>query len=286
MSGLFRHIAIVGLGLIGGSIARAARERGLVGIITGYGRSAERLESARRLGLIDAWYTDCAQGIEQADLVFLGTPVSTIAEMARQVLPGMAPGAILTDVGSVKQPVVEAIEPLVPDGVHFIGGHPIAGTENSGFESALADLFDNRICVLTPGVRSEPGALDRLRGFWQQLGSRVIEMDVADHDRIFAAISHLPHMVAFALVNAIVAMEGFDTGILQYSAGGFRDFTRIAASDPLMWRDIAMMNAGNILEAIGSMERSLAELREALAAGSGDAIEAFFRASSEARRSI
>jgi prephenate dehydrogenase len=209
-----------------------------------------------------------------------------IAEIARQVLPAMSPGAILSDVGSVKRQIVADIAPHVPAGVCFIGGHPIAGTEHSGFEHALADLFENRICVLTPNADVDSRALDRLTSFWRQLGSRVIAMDVNAHDRIFAAISHLPHMVAFALVNAIVDMEGFDAGILQYSAGGFRDFTRIAASDPIMWRDIAMMNAPNILEAIGYMERSLATLRSAIQGNGADSIEEFFRTSSEARRSI
>lgn len=283
---LFDTLAIAGLGLIGGSIARDARQRGLAGRIIAFGRSAARLEHARHMGLIDAGYTEFGDAIAAADLVIIGTPVRIIAAQARACMPGMRPGAILCDVGSVKGQVVRDIESCAPPHVHFIGAHPIAGTENSGFESSVSGLFEERICVLTPTPHTDAAALQRLGQFWEALGSRVITMDTQTHDRMFAAISHLPHMVAFALVNAISGMQGFEGDILQYSAGGFRDFTRIAASDPVMWRDIALMNRECILQSIDCMEQSLGAIKAAVAAGDADTIETLFRKSRDTRRSL
>ncbi len=283
---MFKQIAIVGLGLIGGSIAKTVREKGLAGRITAVGRSAERLEKARADGLIDDFTVGCDSRLGSADLVIIGMPVRLIAAQARSVLKFVKSGAIVSDVGSVKGPVVEDIESCANGDVCFIGAHPIAGTENSGFEAALSDLFENRICVLTPTARTEKTHLDKLRDFWERLGSRVICMDVETHDRIFAAISHLPHMVAFALVNAIVDMKGFSTDILQYSAGGFKDFTRIAASDPVMWRDIALMNRQNILDSIEHMQSALQAVGDAVVREDEAAIEALFKKSRDARRGL
>lgn len=283
---LFDTLAIAGLGLIGGSIARDARQRRLAGRIIAFGRSAARLEHAREMGLIDAGYTDFSDAIATADLIIVGTPVRAIVAQARACMPGMRPGAILCDVGSVKCPVVRDIESCVPPQVHFVGAHPIAGTENSGFESAVSGLFDGRICVLTPTPRTDAGALERVGRFWEALGSRLITMDTQTHDRMFAAISHLPHVVAFALVNAISGMQGFESDILQYAAGGFRDFTRIAASDPVMWRDIALMNRECILQSIDCMKESLGSIRAAVAAGDADTLETLFRKSRDTRRSL
>lgn len=286
MEKIFKHIAIAGLGLIGGSIARDIKDKGLADTVTGYGRSPERMKKAMALGLIDEYFVGYEEGLDAADLVIIGTPVRMITQTAKDMAPHLKPGTTLTDVGSVKAEIVAALEPLMPAGVCFIGGHPVAGTENSGFESSLSGLFESRVCVLTPTANSNQKALARLERFWQMIGSSVILMDVNAHDRIFAGISHLPHMVAFSLVNALVDMEGFEKQILEYSAGGFKDFTRIAASDPVMWRDIALMNRDNILRALGFFENSLAALKGALAGGDEKKIEELFQKSRDTRRGI
>lgn len=283
---MFNHIAIAGLGLIGGSLARDIRQLGLAPIITGFGRNPERLKKACAIGLIDAWHTDSAQGIAQADFIIIGTPVRRIPQQILEILPHVQQGAVITDVGSVKTAIVEQVEQKLPPGVFFIGGHPIAGTENSGFESSAGGLFKNRPCVLTPTDKTDPHALEKLIKFWQALGAHVVQMDIKTHDMIFAGISHLPHMVAFSLVNAVTDMENFEKQILQYSAGGFRDFTRIAASDPVMWRDIALMNKDHILNAINFFEKSLAQLKHSIAAGDAPLIEQFFKKSHDTRRAI
>jgi prephenate dehydrogenase len=283
---MFNHIAITGLGLIGGSLARDIRELGLASTITGFGRNPVRLKKACTMGLIDAWQTDFAPGIAQADLIIIGTPVRLIPQQAFDMLPHIKQGAVITDVGSVKTAIVEKIEPKMPPGVFFIGGHPIAGTENSGFEAAIKGLFKNRACVLTPTDKTDPNALKQLTEFWAAVGAHVVQMDIKTHDMIFAGISHLPHMVAFSLVNAVTDMENFEKQILQYSAGGFRDFTRIAASDPAMWRDIALMNKDHILNAIDFFEKSLGALKQSIAAGDASRIEQFFKKSHDTRRAI
>jgi prephenate dehydrogenase len=283
---MFNHIAISGLGLIGGSLARDIRQLGLAETITGFGRNPDRLKKACKMGIIDAWETDFARGIAQADLIIIGTPVLMIPQQVLEMLPHVSQGAIITDVGSVKTAIVEQIEPALPPGVFFIGGHPIAGTENSGFESAIQGLFKSRACVLTPTACTDSLSLKRLTEFWLAVGARVVQMDAKTHDMIFAGISHLPHMVAFSLVNAVTDMENFENQILQYSAGGFRDFTRIAASDPAMWRDIALMNRDHILNALNFFEKSLAVLKQNIADGNADLIEQFFKKSHDTRRTI
>lgn len=283
---MFNHIAIAGLGLIGGSLARDIRGLGLASTITGFGRNPQRLKKACELGLIDSWHTDFTHGLAQADLIIIGTPVRLIPQQVFEMLPHVKQGAVITDVGSVKTTIVEQIEPKMPPGVFFIGGHPIAGTENSGFESAIQGLFKNHACVLTPTDTTDPDALKRLTAFWTAVGAHIVLMDRTTHDMIFAGISHLPHMVAFSLVNAVTDMENFENQILQYSAGGFRDFTRIAASDPVMWRDIALMNKDHILNAIGFFEKSLGSLKKRIAAGDASSIEQFFKKSHDTRRTI
>jgi prephenate dehydrogenase len=286
MSPRFKNIAIVGVGLIGGCVARDVRERDLAGKITGYGRNAKRLAGAAEQGIIDSWHDVYNDSLAEADLVIVGTPVRAIAPIVCDIVPHLSSGAIVTDVGSVKKSIVDAVESRVPAGVAFIGGHPIAGTEDSGYESSFAGLFENRVCVLTPGQCSCSRDVDSLESFWRALGAEVVRMAPEEHDRIFAAISHLPHMVAFSLVNAIVNMQGFDSSILRYSAGGFRDFTRIAASDPVMWRDIAMMNRDNVLDTIKHVEDTLSELARAIEAGDENEIERLFQKSRDTRRSI
>jgi len=283
---LFNHIAIVGLGLIGGSLAQVVRKKKLAKRVTAFGRNPERLQKAQQLGLVDGYQVGFASGFKEVDLVVIATPAGSIVELTRAIAPHLKPGTIITDVGSVKAAIVAALESQLPRDINFIGGHPIAGTENSGFEASFAELFENRICVLTPTVSSDRNALEQIRGLWTAAGSSVVSMDVDTHDKIFAAISHLPHMVAFSLVNAVVDMKDYAQNTLQYSAGGFRDFTRIAASDPIMWRDIALLNRDNLLATLDYFSRAIEELKDAISARDGKKMEALFQRSRDARRKI
>jgi len=279
-------LAVVGVGLIGGSLALALKEAGAVGHVVGIGRGLPNLETALRLGVVDSFTQDLAEGVANADVVFLATPVQSLGTVAEQAMPYLKPGAIITDGGSVKQAVIDAIEPHLRNDVHFVPGHPIAGTEDSGAEAAFATLYHDRRCILTPTARTAEEPLDLIRRMWQLVGSQVVVMDVDKHDRVLAAISHLPHMVAYALVNAVGAYDRYDESILEYSAGGFRDFTRIASSDPTMWRDIAQTNREALLEMMEQFETFFAELKEDVAAGSGERLFEFFRRSKQSRDEI
>jgi len=283
---LFNHIAIVGLGLIGGSLARVVRNKKLAQRVTAFGRNQERLQKAQQLGLVDGYQAGFDSGFEDVDLVVMATPAGTIVELARAIAPHLKPGTIITDVGSVKAAIVAALDSQLPRSIKFIGSHPIAGTENSGFEASFAELFENRICVVTPTASSDQNALEQIRGLWTAAGSSVVSMDVDTHDKIFAAISHLPHMVAFSLVNAVVDMKDYAQNTLQYSAGGFRDFTRIAASDPIMWRDIALLNRDNLLATLNYFSRAIEEVKDAISTGDGKKMETLFQRSRDARRRI
>ena len=279
-------LAVVGVGLIGGSLALALKAAGAVGHVVGIGRGLPNLETALRLGVVDSYTQDIAAGVAAADVVFLATPVQALGALAKQAMPHLKPGAILTDGGSVKQAVIDAIEPYLRDDVHFVPGHPIAGTENSGAEAAFATLYRDRRCILTPTANTDAAALERIRFMWQQVGSQVVIMDVEKHDRVLAAISHLPHMVAYALVNAVGSYDRYNENILEYSAGGFRDFTRIASSDPTMWRDIALTNREALVEMMEQFEVFFAELKEDVALGSAERLFEFFRRSKKNRDEI
>jgi len=279
-------LAVVGVGLIGGSLSLALKDAGAVGHVVGVGRGLPNLEAALRLGVVDSYTQDLAAGVAGADVVFLATPVQTLGAVAEQAMPHLKAGAIITDGGSVKQAVIDAIEPHLRDDVHFVPGHPIAGTENSGAEAAFATLYCDRRCILTPTGNTDAEALDRMQRMWQLVGSQVVIMDVEKHDRVLAAISHLPHMVAYALVNAVGSYDRYNENILEYSAGGFRDFTRIASSDPTMWRDIAMTNRDALIEMMEQFETFFAELKEDVAIGSGERLFEFFRRSKESRDEI
>jgi len=279
-------LAVVGVGLIGGSLALALKEAGAVGHVVGIGRGLPNLETALRLGVVDSYTLDLAEGVADADVIFLATPVQALGTVAEQAMPHLKAGAIITDGGSVKQAVIDAIEPHLREDVHFVPGHPIAGTENSGAEAAFATLYRDRRCILTPTGKTASEALDRILRMWQLVGSQVVIMDVEKHDRVLAAISHLPHMVAYALVNAVGSYDRYNENILEYSAGGFRDFTRIASSDPTMWRDIAMTNREALIEMMEQFETFFAELKEDVAIGSGERLFEFFRRSKESRDEI
>ncbi len=279
-------LAVVGVGLIGGSLALALKEAGAVGHVVGIGRGLPNLETALRLGVVDSYTQDLVEGVKDADVVFLATPVQALGPVAEQMMPHLKSGAIITDGGSVKQAVIDAIEPNLRDDVHFVPGHPIAGTENSGAEAAFATLYRDRRCILTPTEKTDPAALEKMQQMWAMVGSQVVVMDVEKHDRVLAAISHLPHMVAYALVNAVGAYDRYDENILEYSAGGFRDFTRIASSDPTMWRDIALTNREALVEMMQQFESFFAELKEDVATGSDERLFEFFRRSKQSRDEI
>ncbi|MEJ2201134.1 MAG: prephenate dehydrogenase/arogenate dehydrogenase family protein [Desulfuromonadaceae bacterium] len=283
---LVPRLTVVGVGLIGGSLALALKAAGAVGEVVGVGRGLPNLEKALELGVIDSYTRDLAEGVKGADLVFLATPVMSLGQVAATAAAHMKPGAILTDGGSVKESVTRAIEPLLPPGIHFVPGHPIAGTENSGAEAAFATLYRGRRCILTPTERTDPAALALVRQVWEIAGSEVVTMAVEKHDRILAAISHLPHMVAYSLVNAVGSYDRYEENILEYSAGGFRDFTRIASSDPTMWRDIALSNREALLEMMERCEAFFAELKEDVRNGEGEKLYEFFLRSKELRDGI
>jgi prephenate dehydrogenase len=279
-------LAVVGVGLIGGSLSLALKATGSVGEVVGIGRGRPNLDTALKLRIVDRVTQDLAAGVADADVVFLSTPVLTLGPVAREMMPHLKPGAILTDGGSVKQAVIDEIEPYLRADVHFVPGHPIAGTEHSGAEAAFASLYQGRRCILTPTPRTDPAALARIHAMWQAAGCEVVAMDVEKHDRVLAAISHLPHMVAYALVNAVGAYDRYQENILEYSAGGFRDFTRIASSDPTMWRDIALTNREALVEMMGQFEAFLRELKEDVARGDSERLFEFFRRSKESRDAI
>ena len=283
---LIRRMAIIGVGLIGGSLARILREKGEVGEVVGIGRGAANLARAVELGVIDRYEHDPAAGVAGADLVFLATPVCTIADIVRQIAPALAPGCVVTDGGSAKGEIVAACEPLMPPGTFFVGGHPIAGTEKSGVEASFATLYQGRRCIITPTQRTDPAALAKVVNMWELAGSEVALMDVVKHDRVLAAVSHLPHMVAYSLVNAVGEYDGCDEKIIKYSAGGFRDFTRIASSDPVMWRDIALQNRASILEMMDYFADYFARLRRLVANGDSAGLEEFFTSSRSHRETI
>jgi len=283
---LIPRLTIVGVGLIGGSLALALKEAGAVGEVIGYGRGKPNLEKALDLGIVDRYSRDPLEAVEGADLVFLATPVQTLEAVTRSLLSGLKPGAVLTDGGSVKGAVVEKVEPLLPESIAFVPGHPIAGTENSGAEAAFASLYREKRCILTPTARTDTQALGLVERMWQRVGSEVVRMEPEKHDRILAAISHLPHMVAYSLVNAVGSYDHYEENILEYSAGGFRDFTRIASSDPTMWRDIAATNRPALLEMMEQFERFFAELKEDVASGNGSKLFEFFQRSKQLRDAI
>jgi len=283
----FRKLALIGIGLIGSSIALAARQQGLVGHIAISTRKAETLEEARQLNLGDSYTLDAAEAVRDADLVILCTPVGTYEAIAKTIAPALAPGAILSDVGSVKEHVVKVVGPHVPAGVSFIPGHPIAGTEHSGPSAGFPELFAGRWCVLTPGAEVDPAQTEKLAAFWRAMGSQVEVMDAAHHDMVLAITSHIPHLVAYNIVGTVADLEAAtQSEVIKFSASGFRDFTRIAASDPVMWRDVFLTNRDAVLEMLGRFSEDLSVLQRAVRTGDGPALEAMFTRTRAIRRSI
>lgn len=284
MSFLFKRMAVVGLGLIGGSLAKAVKEKRLVGDVLGIGRSEQRLEHARELGIIDRYSVQMDEVLGEADLIVVATPVGVIVDLIRKMMPFLKKGTIITDVGSVKKKIVERVEAFITDSFYFVGGHPIAGTENSGFEASFSALFEGKKCIITPVSTTNPHALEKVKRLWTGVGSTVVSMDGEDHDEVLAAISHLPHMIAYSMVNSLLNIEGFEENIFSFSAGGLKDFTRIAASHPMMWRDIALMNKDKLLPAIKLFQEYLEELKEAIKREDAEKLFFEFQKSTRFRR--
>jgi cyclohexadieny/prephenate dehydrogenase len=285
---LYNRVALIGLGLIASSIFWAIRRRpGLAGEVTGYARSPETRETARRIGLCDSVCDSAAEAVAGADLVILCVPVGAMAAVAAEIAPHLKPGATLSDVGSVKRDVLENVGPMVPEGVHFVPAHPLAGTEHSGPESGFAELFDDRWCILVPVEGGDPGAVARLRAFWEGLGANVDEMEPEHHDLVLAVTSHAPHLIAYTMVGVADDLRRVtDSEVVKYSAAGFRDFTRIAASDPTMWRDVFLTNKDATLEILGRFTEELFALQRAIRTGDGDHLHAYFTRTRAIRRGI
>ena len=283
----FKRIALIGFGLIGGSIARAAREQRLAGEIVATARSAQSRARVEELGIVDRVVETNADAVKDADLVILCIPVGACGPVAQQIAPHLAQGAIVSDVGSVKGAVVRDMAPYLPDNVHFIPAHPVAGTEHSGPDSGFAELFIDRWCILTPPEGADPNAVERLRAFWAGLGARVEIMTSDHHDMVLAITSHLPHLIAYTIVGTADELEGVtQSEVLKFSAGGFRDFTRIAASDPTMWRDVFLTNKDAVLEMLGTFNEDLSKLTRAIRRGDGEALFEHFSRTRAIRRGI
>lgn len=287
MSVHFRKLALIGIGLIGSSIALAARRQGLVEVISIATRRQETLDEARELGLGDIYTLDAAEAVRGADLVILCAPVGAYDALAAAIGPVLEKGVILSDVGSVKEHVIKVVGPHVPEGVSFIPGHPLAGTEHSGPAAGFAELFAGRWCVLTPGPEVPQGDTDKLAAFWRAMGSNVECMNASHHDMVLAITSHVPHLIAYNIVGTVADLEA-DTKseVIKFSASGFRDFTRIAASDPVMWRDVFLTNRDAVLEMLGRFNEDLSRLQRAVRTGDGPALEALFTRTRAIRRSV
>ena len=283
----FQRIALIGFGLIGGSIARAARLRGLAGEIVTTARSAKTRARVAELGIVDAVLESNAEAVKDADLVILCIPVGACGAVAQEIAAHLKPGAIVSDVGSVKGAVVREMAPHLPAGVHFVPAHPVAGTEHSGPDSGFAELFINRWCILTPPDGVEAHATEKLRAFWTAIGARVEIMTPDHHDLVLAITSHLPHLIAYTIVGTADELAKVTSSeVIKFSAGGFRDFTRIAASDPTMWRDVFLANKDAVLEMLGTFNEDLSKLTRAIRRGDGEALFEHFTRTRAIRRGI
>ncbi|MFQ5970743.1 MAG: prephenate/arogenate dehydrogenase family protein [Alphaproteobacteria bacterium] len=296
---IFRKVTLIGVGLIGSSLARALRLHGLASEVVGCDSSEVVRAKLTELGVVDRVIVDVGEACRDADLVTICVPVGAYTDVARAFSHVLKPGATVTDVGSVKVAVIEAVTPHLPEGVHFVPGHPVAGTEHSGPESGFAELFEDRFCILTPPAGAEPAAVDRVAAMWTGVGSTVEIMDAEHHDKVLAITSHLPHLIAYTIVATASDLEGqlmdekakgvdrvTTAEVVKYSAGGFRDFTRIAASDPIMWRDVFLNNRAAVLEMLGRFSEDLTALRRAIRWSQGDLLESVFTRTREIRRGI
>ncbi len=287
MTDRYERVALIGLGLIASSMAWAMRRGNVADTIVGFAPSEETRKVAGELGFLDHVAASATEAVRDADLVVLCVPVGVMGAVAREIAPALKPGATVSDVGSVKQAVIAAVAPELPANVHFIPAHPLAGTEQSGPRSGFAELFDDRWCLLVPTERTDPGQVDRLARFWQALGSRTDQMTADHHDLVLAVTSHAPHLIAYTMVGVADDLRRVtDSEVVNYSAAGFRDFTRIAASDPTMWRDVFLSNKDATLEILGRFTEELFALQRAIRSGDGDLLFEYFSRTREIRRGI
>lgn len=287
MAQQFETIALIGIGLIGSSIARDIREKQLAGTLVVSTRSEATLKRTQELGLGDRYTLSAADAVRDADLVIVSVPVGASGAVAAEIAAHLKPGAIVTDVGSTKGSVIAQMAPHLPETVHFVPGHPIAGTEHSGPDAGFVGLFRGRWCILTPPEGADGEAVARLRRFWETLGSMVEDMDAEHHDKVLAIVSHLPHIIAYNIVGTADDLETVtESEVIKYSASGFRDFTRLAASDPTMWRDVCLHNKDAILEMLARFSEDLAYLQRAIRWGDGEKLFDLFTRTRAIRRSI
>jgi cyclohexadieny/prephenate dehydrogenase len=284
---LFDRVAIIGIGLIGSSLARVIRRDNPTTYIVACARRAETLDAVCRLAIADEATDDPVAAVAGADLVVLATPLSAYAEIARKIARALKPGAIVTDVGSVKEAAVRDLKPLLPKGVHFVPGHPVAGTEHSGPEAGFAEMFADRWCILTPLDQTDPEAVAKITKLWRLAKMKVVTMPADHHDKVLAVTSHLPHLIAYTIVGTATELgQDLQSEVVAYSAGGFRDFTRIAASDPVMWRDIFLANSEAVLELLQRFSEDLTALQRAIRRGDGATLHDWFTRTRAIRRSI
>lgn len=284
---IYKRIALIGIGLIGSSLAHVIRRQGLAEHVAISTRSAATLARAKDLALGDSYFADAGEAVKDADLVIVSVPVGSSEVVAKQIAPHLKPGAVVTDVGSTKQSVVAQMQPHIPAGVHFIPGHPIAGTEKSGPDAGFAELFENRWCILTPPEGTDETEVAHLSHFWEACGSKVDRMDPGHHDLVLAIVSHLPHLIAYNIVGTADDLETVtESEVIKYSASGFRDFTRLAASDPTMWRDVCLHNKDAILEMLARFSEDLAALQRLIRWGDGEALFNLFTRTRAIRKSI
>ncbi len=287
MTPIYDRVALIGLGLIASSMFWAMKRGSLAGHVAGFARSAETRDTARRIGLCDTVCDTLADAVSDADLVVLAVPVGVMGDLAAEIAPYLKPGATVTDVGSVKAQVIADVTPHIPDGVHFVPAHPLAGTEHSGPESGFATLFDNRWCLIVPSEGSAPEPVDTLSRFWRGLGANVDVMEPDHHDLVLAVTSHCPHLIAYTMVGVADDLRRVtDSEVIKYSAAGFRDFTRIAASDPTMWRDVFLTNKDATLEVLGRFTEELFALQRAIRQGDGPMLHDYFTRTRAIRRGI
>ncbi|MFY0682251.1 MAG: prephenate/arogenate dehydrogenase family protein [Thalassovita sp.] len=286
MSRPFEKVALIGLGLIASSMFWAIKRRDVASCVSGYARSQETRDTARRIGLCDEVCDSLSDVVKDADLVVLCVPVGAMGAVAAEIAPHLKPGAIVSDVGSVKRSVIDAVRPHIPEGVHFVGTHPMAGTEHSGPESGFDTLFDNRWCLVVPDGAPEE-ATARIETFWESLGANCERLDVEHHDMVCAVVSHIPHLIAYTMVGVADDLRRVsDQEVIKYSAAGFRDFTRIAASDPTMWRDVFMTNKDATLEVLGRFTEELFALQRSIRTGDGEQLHDYFTRTRAIRRGI
>jgi cyclohexadieny/prephenate dehydrogenase len=286
-SPLFERVALIGVGLIGASLGLVLKREGLAGYVVGCARTQATLDKALELDIVDEATADPAAAVAGADLVMLCTPVGTFAKTTATIAGHLKPGAVVSDVGSVKQAVIAGLSPLLPDGVHLVPGHPIAGTEHSGPEAGFADLFKGRWCILTPPEGTDAGAVEKLTSLWTRAGMEVEVMDAAHHDTVLAVTSHLPHLIAYTIVGTAFDLEeSIMPEVFKFAAGGFRDFTRIAASDPVMWRDIFLQNSDAVLDMLACFTGDLDTLKHAIRQGDGKTLEDLFTRTHAIRKGV